>query len=175
MATTTKLISKEDFANYADISSYINSEYINRHILAAQDAYIKPILGAVLYADMQTEKEADTLTYANLDLLASLSPYLIYKATAEYLPQANLFSTNMGIRVYTEDNSRPANDKEIANLVKYAQNRADIYENELRRFLSDNAADYPDYEIENQPAQKIFPRIGKIGTKEKNVDRRMYL
>lgn len=174
MAATTKLISRTDFTNYTDISSYINSEYIDRHILAAQDAYIKPLVGRTLYTTLQTEKEADTLTYANLDLVAEITPYLIYKATAEYLPHASLYSTSMGIRVFTEDNSRPANETEIANLVKYCQNRAEMYENTLRRFIKDNKEDYPDWVEANTPQKIVLPRIGKIAKKEKHVDDRYY-
>ena len=174
MAATTLLIEVTDFANYTDVSSYINTTYIDKHILAAQNAFIKPILGDTLYTELQTEVEADTLSYDNSDLLDVIRPYLIYKSTIYYLPFAQFFATNMGIRVYQEENSRPANDDEIQRIVKHLDIRAEMYENELRRYLYDNQDTYSDYDIENQPNRRVFPKIGHVKRKDQSPDVDVY-
>lgn len=171
MATDTRFIGVSDFANYEDISAYLDTAYIYPHILTAQTAFTRPVLGVLLYEELQTQVEASTLTAANTTLLEKVKPMLVYKSYQQFLLHDGVYSTNMGLRVYKEENSEPVSEKRRAEISNAAGNMAAMYENELRIFLNDNTSTYPLYDqCESSPVHSPAPRIGRIGGTQRPID-----
>ena len=114
MPSTQVIITKDDFAPYRDVSQYLTDNKINDYILSAQDSFLRPILGTTLYESLQSYAESNkTPVDADLDnLLLYVVPFLVYRSYASYLPYANIFAKNMGIRILKEANSEPAPDRD---------------------------------------------------------------
>lgn len=175
MATqTTKLITKSDFPAWFELSDYLEDDKINPNILNAQVANLRPIIdnttvsgGDTLYTRLLDYVEASkTPTDTNLDnLLLRITPYLVNQALVYYLPLANIYPTNMGMRILKEDNSDPLTPDGIAALVDKAKALSNMFEKDLREYLCLNATTY----LWSECAASKFnstPNIGKIGFKK---------
>ena len=170
---TTRLISASDFAAWFELSDYIEADKINPNILNAQVANLRPIIdnttvsgGDTLYTRLLDYVEASKLpTDTDLDnLLLRITPYLVNQSLVYYLPLANIYPTNMGMRVLKEDNSDPLTPEGIAALSDKAKSLSNIYEKDLREYLCLNATTY----LWSEGAASNFnttPNIGKIGFK----------
>lgn len=143
MATTTYILSIEDFANRADITINIQTAKLKSYMGVIQEQFALKILCQALYDQLLVEIAADSLTAANTALMPYLKDYLIYKTYERYLLNANALSTPGGIRVQSDATSEPASDKYIAELMRQADNDANFYQDKLVNFLDINYLDYP--------------------------------
>lgn len=169
MATNTKFITVSDFADYEDISTYLDdTKYLDPHILAAQEKQIRPILGNTLYTTLQTEVAGSSLTAANTALIAKIKPVLVYYSYAEYIPHAGVYSTNSGLVEYTSDHAKPASDTRLGMIRRNAQDLADTYRRQLISFLKQNKTIYTTWDECDTVGTNDFPRISKASRKRRN-------
>lgn len=145
MAAPINLITVSQMRDYVDIASTFPETYMNRHIGAAQQQYIRPLLGDTLYETLETQKQASTLTAANTALITEMVPLITFRAYQIYMTHAGLYNTPMGPREYKEDNSNPLNNEQVNRLHRYAQGQAESYTQQVVRFLNENKTDYPDW------------------------------
>lgn len=169
MADTTRFIDKSDFAPYYDISTFVEDIEINPHILFAQKAFVKPILTKTIYENLQTAVENSTETADDLALIAALTPFLVYKSFAEFMKVGIIRSTEMGYRIFKEEYSEPATDKQLEAFRRQADTASITYEKDLRNFLCENASTYS-WEKCRATKQQFAPSISII--KKKYVHRR---
>lgn len=175
---TTKLITQSDFAPWFRLSDYLEDSKINPQILNAQTADLRPIIdnttvigGDTLYVRLQDYIEAGkTPIDTDLDnLLDKITPYLVNKSLAYYLPFANIYATNMGLRVLKEENSNSNTQASMASMADHHDALAKMFENDLRNFLCENAELYN----WNKCAASTFNgavSIGKIGYRKVKRD-----
>lgn len=136
------ILSIEDFKRKADISANLNTDKLKAQIGATQDQFAYKILCNELLAEILSQLP-DDLSEANEALMPYLKNYLIYKTYARYLVGANLMATAAGMRVQIDATSDAANDKQMAEVRKQAENDANFYQDTLVNFLIKNEDDYP--------------------------------
>jgi hypothetical protein len=162
MSSNTTLITVADFADYADISAYLSTDYITPHLLSAQEQFLRPLLGDSLYSELQDQVAAENETAANITLLEKIKPFLVYRSYQNFLLHHGVYSTNMGLRIYKDENSEELDPGRRAAISNHAGNLAGMYESQLRKFLCDNATTYPLYDSGETTAQQVVPRITKV-------------
>lgn len=141
--STTLLISTNSFSERVDVSSHIADKYLDRHILTAQDRYLRPILGDAFFNQLIDEKETGYWTGSNEAFVTDrVTPFLVWRSYQVYLPHSQIFMTGMGPRVMQEDNSRPLSDAQIQVLTDQARDQAQFFERILIEYLDDNKADF---------------------------------
>lgn len=126
-----------------DVPDTLPVKYVDPHIKAAQEQYIKPLLGDALYDELQTQKAAGTLTSANTALITAMTPLIIWRSYQVYLTFEGLYVTPMGLRQYGEDNSQPAPTNRRQAVQDYIEGQAESETVQVQKFLSDNKTDYP--------------------------------
>ncbi|TZF84512.1 hypothetical protein FW774_05860 [Pedobacter sp. BS3] len=166
-----KLITIEDFEGYRNITRNLNDiTKLDPHIREAQDFDLKPVIGAGLLYDFLTKVNeyrgalaadpeyvatADQQKY--LDLLygkdyqqdgytihfEGCRAFLVYASYARYLPEANLASTEYGLRYKKDEYSENIDKASRAELVAKAKEGARVYESDMIDFLNANLDSYP--------------------------------
>lgn len=143
----TLLIDTSAFSERVDVSDHVADKYLDRHILTAQDRYLKPLLGAAFYTELLEEKETGYWQGINEAFVTNyVTPYLVWRSYQTYLPHSNIFFTGMGPRILEEDNSRPIGEKRLNVLTDEARNQAQFYEREMYEYLCDNKASFESWE-----------------------------
>lgn len=166
----TLLITTSDFSERVDVSGHIADKYIDRHIITAQERFLRGLLGADFYAELLEEKATGYWTGSNENLVDTyITPYLVWRSYQLYIPHAGIFFTGMGPREMTEDNSVLASREAMAQLTDTARDNAKFFEAELYKYLSANTLAFTTW---SEACDKVkpgpLPRITATGVKSRN-------
>jgi hypothetical protein len=123
--------------------------FLNRinSIKRVEDINIQDIIGSGLLLDLKIEMREGTLTSEYELLIEKIKPVVAYYALADSLPHASYSITSSGIRLLNANdgikNSQVVSSDLIAARTQDSILLGNRYEAILRKFLNDNAADYP--------------------------------
>lgn len=165
----TLLITTSDFSERVDVSNHVADKYIDRHIITAQERYLRGLLGAEFFTELLEEKATGYWTGSNETLVDTyITPYLVWKAYQLYIPQASVFFTGMGPREMTEDNSVLASNERMAQLTDTARDNAKFFEAELYKYLCANKTLFTTWdEATDKVKPQALPRITAVGVKSR--------
>jgi len=155
------LITITDIQTLKPLSSNTDiTKKVNPFILEAQRMDLRPILGDEFYLALEADVLASpslvtytdlwngsnytigTKTYINYGLKA----VLIYYSYARYLNRSNTNSTAFGMVKKSNPDSEPLSEKTLSRLVAQAISGAKLYENNVKKYLDNNASTYPLYD-----------------------------
>ncbi len=132
---------------------YLN---IQPQLSRVEEEDVKAILGEALYESVKAEMEDGTESAETLALIKVIRPFVAFRSVAEALPEMVVTLSSAGMKVSTaSDNMFQSStgtgitwtkDQLSVMLQKYVS-MADSYEAALKKFLNDNAEDYPDFEV----------------------------
>jgi hypothetical protein len=132
---------------------YLN---IQPQLSRVEEMDVQEILGQSLYESVKAEMEGGTETAETLALIKVIRPFVAFRAVAEALPEMVVTLSSAGMKVSTaSDNMFQSStgtgisltkDQLSVMLQKYVS-MADSYEAALKKFLNENAADYPDFPV----------------------------
>lgn len=148
------LVDLSDFTSFRQLTSNIDMNKLNPYIIEAQNFDLRPVLGEAFFYDIivnPTTIPHNTLIngndYQNSDdktvHFEGLKAALCYFAYARYIESGGTHSTSYGLVSKTNDYSQPTPDKTIARMVTQARSSAKGYLDDVLKFLSLNADDYP--------------------------------
>lgn len=125
------------------------------HITVAELEYIKPILGKKFYNQIVEEYTAESYTGENETLHNDyLKKALAWFVVAKAAPFMHVELRNGGFFVNSSEFSNGASESQRAEIVTMALKNAEIYVDQLKEYIEDNASDFPLYystdNIENQ-------------------------
>lgn len=147
------------------IDNNVDTKKLNFVIETVQDLYIKPLIGTKLFNAIRTQSipPATSLTPANETLL---NDYIL-KIMVLYV-QARMTSVlkyrymNKGVMAKSAENASPIDLAEVKYLEDKFVSDAQVYADQMKRFIIANLTDYPLYyannginEINPQPAADI--------------------
>jgi len=143
----TLLLSKADFADYADLAASLDMDRLRPHILATQRQRLRPLLTDALTAELLKRVEAERTT--STDSLAPLPAawqqlrtravaVVALGALARYLPFSQTTATSNSIVVKTSQYSQPADGRDLARQATIYDGEALSYEAELATWLKTN-------------------------------------
>lgn len=166
----TLLIDTSKFSERVDVSDHIADKYLDRHILTAQERYLKPLLGAAFYNELLEDKLSGYYGTGIEALIDDyITPYLVWRSYQVYLPHSKTFMTGMGPRVLTEDNSMPLSDKHLSIMRDESKSMADFYERELYEYLCDNKETFTTWEDATDKNRNVYlPGITGVGRNSRN-------
>ncbi len=142
---TYPLILIADVPDWVQVSEYIPEIDFTRHVLVAQDTTTRPILGDDLFAEVLTQKQAGTLTPANVALMEYITPALAVRAYLRFLTIAGIIHTPAGIVKFDSLDSTHISGDEKNAIGSMYQADAVRYEQKLKAYLEANANTYPLY------------------------------
>lgn len=123
--------------------------FLNRinSIKRVEDIQIQDILGAEFLTQLRTEMRHADFSAGSEDLIEKIKPVVAYYALADSLPHASYSITSSGIRLLNANdgikNSQVVSSDLIAARTQDSNLLGQRYEAILRKFLNENAADYP--------------------------------
>lgn len=159
MAFDTLLIQPNEARARVPVSPHLENKWWQTIIYPTQVAYIRPVLGAALYEELQTQIETNTVTLENQALLARLYDPLAWRIYSESLKVLNTRTENIGERKNKDDHSDAAAAAEVTQKKLLAASNADSLMEWFICWLNDNKADYPLFDS-SQSAQSPPTRYG---------------
>jgi hypothetical protein len=156
------LITQDDIKAFRPTAE-LDNDRINPFIREAQVSDLKPVLNAALYLDfLKKFDDNDSSDYAKYQelllgkeysvngityLFEGVRPMLAYYSLARFVAANPVNITRMGIVTKRNDNSEPADHALIRGVVNELRSAALGYQNEVIKFLCDNASSYPLYNL----------------------------
>jgi hypothetical protein len=176
-----KLITYAYLRTECDISQNIEDKNLDNPIKRAQDQ-LKFLIGKGFYAELLSENDSNSLTTDNS---AFFDPYvkqfLAWQAYAYWLPKANNYTTKIGVRIFKEDNSDPATDKSMGELIRDAKEAVNQYQGLMLSFLkaeqSEDSSKYPNYTANYKSGSSggfHITAISKKSTTRGNIDNEIF-
>ena len=158
MANVALFIRIETLKAETVLNNNVDEGALRAITMDAQDMYIKPVLGSTLYETMATEINAGSLSAVNTTLLNSyIKPALKHWILAE----ASMFLIyqyrNKGIEVRNSEQSNAAGVKEWQMLEDRCRQKANWFTEQLKTYLIQNEASYPDYQNPSTNIDKMQP------------------
>ena len=139
----TYIVSIEDFEKRSSISRNLLTDRFKQESGISQEMFAIKILCNDQYDLVIQEVSADNISPETEALLPYLKDYLVFKIAAAYLVDCNYIATPAGLRTQIDDTSSTVSQKEMAQIIKKQDQRADFYQDRLVNFLTVNKDDYP--------------------------------
>lgn len=140
-----KLVNYQYLKLETDISQNVIERELDSPIRRSQEM-LEMVIGSALYLELESQNP--NFVGANVQLIEYVKKFLAWQAYQFWLPKANLKTHVSGVRVHREDNSEPASDQQMANLIRDAKMWCETKKQKLVQFLEDNHDTYPLYEFE---------------------------
>jgi hypothetical protein len=131
------------------ISANVDVNSIAPFIPTAQDMYIQDSLGSNFYKYLWAAYSAQTLTADEVTLVEKIKPALAWRAAEMTLPSLTYQVKNKGPQVQFGDNSGQITLEELNYLRNEFKNKAEFYEERLKKFLCLSGTAYPQYQNNN--------------------------
>lgn len=146
MATSTYIISVNDFLNRTDLSPNISTNILQGFYAAVQETELVGVICQQMYDDIIGELsnggEAGLSTeYQNL--LPYLKDFLVWATMVEYYPISGAKSTPAGMRKHTDTISEESDKRTLDLLTKRAKSKMRFYQDKMINFLEENESSYP--------------------------------
>lgn len=160
-ATKTLFITVDNLRENSVINNNVDGKILEVCIKTAQDKYVMPIIGGVLYSSLINKINAGTLSQTEINLLNGfIVPTLFNYSVYEAIPFLSLKFRNKGINKQSSPDSESASLEDLNYLANKILETAQFYAELAIRHLKTNASDYPDYMIfaidQNSPASSDY-------------------
>lgn len=168
----SNLITKTEVKELAfEDKNFKESKILDNTITAAEENYIRPVLGLEFYEELRAQTGGASITSDNQEVLDLLKPALAYFVKYEALPQIALPASNKGLNYALGEYSNPAAPNQIQQLrttiLRQAEALRNIAIRHIRKEQKENNK-YPLYKEEKDITTKVRNLGGIIFSKTKN-------
>lgn len=145
------ITSADEFSKYRNINGSRRTFLALKSFMEnAEHNKVKAAIGITLFDTLKTTIIAETITPANTALLPYIERFVAHHSLWEGADQLALDISAGGIRTISEADgvgSRITSNEQLYNAWKNEMRaQAETYYAQIKQFLEDNTADYPDYE-----------------------------
>ena len=158
MSAIALFISVTDIKESGWVDENVDDRIIRAAILDAQKIHTREMIGSGLYDELGTQKIAGTLTALNTTLLGYIKDELINWTLFEGIDAFNYKIRNKAIMTSNSDNSNAVDSDTVRKLGERFQNKAEYYDERLRRYLLQNQSSYPLYFSPGSGIDTIHPK-----------------
>ena len=156
-------IKRDDIIKRTPYGGNIDPDKLVPFIKTAQDKYILPILGTVLFQKLEELIVAGTVASpANVAYKTLLDEYitdcLVYYSVVESMPFLSYNISNIGVVKHLIEQSVSPTKSDIDYLTEKALQSAQFYQERMLRYLlSESPQLYPEYYQSNGKISNVFP------------------
>lgn len=125
------------------ITSNVDVTQFSPLVNFASKAYLKPLLGTVFFNDLLAKYNDKTLSPDEEILVGYMQPCILWRVCAQAGTTLSLQLTNKGYIKQSDDNGSPADLSEISYMYSHYISEAILFEDELKKYLTDNKNLYP--------------------------------
>jgi len=139
------IVTTEQLKLLTSISSNLDCELLQPHLLIAQQLYVQPVLGDPLYSDIISRYDNQTLTGNTLNLYNEyLIPAIGFSAWYSAAPFLAYKTNRSGIQTQGSADTVPLTPEELSIYISRVENYKDFYLKRLNDFLiKDNGVMFP--------------------------------
>lgn len=142
----TYFITEQYVKDNSPVTNNVDPKLIYPHIDGAEKLWIRAVLGSDFYDYLKAAFDAQTLNADELELLVYwIKPAELWRAIAMALPWMQWSLRNKGLQTQNDDYSASAGTSETKYMINEATNRAEFYEDQLKRYLCKNNSLFPQY------------------------------
>ena len=128
------------------LSGAVDDSYIAPAILLGQDKYTQVYLGTKLFNKLKDDIRTGSLTGDYVTLMDDhVRKVTCWWAMVELIPNLYVQLSNGGLVIRTAENTAAINSDDLRREVERARNNAQFYTHQMYRYLTYNAAKYPEY------------------------------
>ena len=139
-------ITREDIVKYTALNGNVDTDKFIQFIKIAQDIHIQNYLGTKLFAKLQADIVAGTLSGNYLTLVTTyVKPMLIHWGMVEYLPFAAYTIANKGVYKHSSENAENVDKNEVDYLLEKERSIAQHYTERFIEYMSFNNNIFPEY------------------------------
>lgn len=143
MSKNILIISPEVLKARTTLHTNVDNKMLYPEIKAAQDMYIRPLLGDNLFNKILSDIDTNALT-GNYKILVDsyLIDCLCNYVLSEMPESANYQFTNKGVVTKTGEGDNSPTMSDMYSIVRKYRNRAEMYAEQAKKHLKVNAKDY---------------------------------
>jgi len=154
----TLFISRDTLIKRTVVGGNINPEKLIPHVYTAQNKYILPILGTMLYQKLQADIEGNTLSGVYQTLVDDyITDTLVHYGVAEFLPWSIYQFGEGGTMMSTPEFQTNPNKRDVDFLLQKSLQSAQFFAERLTDYLIANTPLYPEYFQTNGKSDNVFP------------------
>ena len=151
-------ISEDYLKENTTIDENVDTKYIKRAIIKAQDIALQELIGTDLLQELKDQVAAGTLTAPNTLLLDTyIIPFLAPQAASEAVLVSTIKFRNKGVLTMNSEEAQTATGSQWKELLDYYRNEAQFHGERCRKYLLDNSTTFPLYLNGNTDLWKIRP------------------
>jgi hypothetical protein len=165
MADFAFFISEQDVKKNTPIDENVDSKLLQAAMRAAQDIYIRDIIGSGLYDKICNDINGAGLAGNYLTLVNSyIAPCLYHLVITQSMLPMTYKMMNKSVSTRTSDNSNPVDMDALVMIERRYNEKANYYAERLRDYLCENNTLFPEYNnpgsgldtIQPNKAQSLF-------------------
>jgi hypothetical protein len=142
----TYFISEQYVKDNSPITNNIDPKLIYPHVDGAEKLWIRNVLGSEFYTYLKAAFDAETLNSDEIELVQNwIKPAELWRAIAMAIPWMQWSVRNKGLQTQNSDYSASAGTSETKYMINEADNRAQFYEDQLKRYLCKNENLFPQF------------------------------
>lgn len=165
MSRNILFISRNDIIKRAYVGGNIDPEKIIPFVKTAQDKYVLPILGTVLYNKLQDDIAAETLSGVYKSLVDDyICDTLVHYSVVEALPFLAYTIANGSIVKFNPEGTSSPTKNDIDFLLGKSLQTAQFYQERTVTYLIANSTLYPEYNSTNGKLDNVYPDKGQSYT-----------
>jgi hypothetical protein len=158
MSKTTLFVSRNDIIKRSNLGGNIDPDRIVPSIYTAQQKYILPTLGTVLYNKLQSDIESGSLTNQYKTLVEDyITDTLVHYVVVEYLPFSIYHIGQGGVLAYQNENMVKPDKRDVDFLLQKSLQSAQYFNERLTDYLIANNPDFPEYWQVTGKSDNIYP------------------
>lgn len=156
---TALFISPSQIKQQTFIDENVDEKQLINAIVYCQEEYTKNMLGTALYNEIKGQIEAGTITANNTTLRDdyirhALKWWVVY----EVMGHIWMKETNKSVMLKNSDNSNPVDLNAVLNLKSDYRNKAERFDDKLKRYLVENQATFPLYYQPGTGVDTVHPK-----------------
>lgn len=141
----TPLLSKELFIQNSPIKEDTLVSKFATYIVSAQLEYLEDLLGDALYAELQTQINANNLTPNNRALIQKIAPALSHFAVYDGLPFHWAAIVNKGVTLRDSENSKALESDDLSYVLRRVKDKGYFFLRRLVKYLCKCRSNYPSW------------------------------
>jgi hypothetical protein len=158
MSKTTLFVSRNDIIKRSNLGGNIDPDRIVPSIYTAQQKYILPTLGTVLYNKLQSDVESGSLVNQYKTLVEDyITDTLVHYTVVEYLPFSIYHIGQAGVLAYQNENLVKPDKRDVDFLLQKSLQSAQYFNERLTDYLIANNPDFPEYWQVTGKSDMIYP------------------
>jgi hypothetical protein len=158
MSKTTLFVSRNDIIKRSNLGGNIDPDRIVPSIYTAQQKYILPTLGTVLYNKLQSDVESGSLANQYKTLVEDyITDTLVHYTVVEYLPFSIYHIGQAGVLAYQNENLVKPDKRDVDFLLQKSLQSAQYFNERLTDYLIANNPDFPEYWQVTGKSDMIYP------------------